>query len=190
VMPRPSPAGRGARSERRLLREAKAGSVTSVDELVRLHWDSAYRAAYLIVQDAAIAEDIAQEALVSTVEALDRFDWRRPLRPYLHRIAVNRSLDWLRAKRTRPEISLEAVTPPEAHAADQPQALSASLAAAFALLHPEDRAAVVLRYVLGYSPKEVGVMLGVPGSTARSRLSRALERLRNELDEREDPDGR
>lgn len=172
-----------ARSERRLLRDARGGSVVALDELVGLHWDSAYRAAYLIVQDAAIAEDIAQEAVVSAVNALDRFDWRRPLRPYLHRIAVNRSLDWLRSRQGRPEVSLESVETPEAPAEDQPQALSAPLAAAVASLDPEDRAALVLRYVLGYSPKEVAGMLAIPSSTARSRLSRALDHLRNLLEE-------
>src|SRR4051794_8036679 len=83
-------------SERVLIREAKRGSASAIDALVSRHWDGAHRAAYLIVHDPSIAEDIAQEAIVATVGSLDRFDWRRPLSPYLHRIVVNRSLDWVR----------------------------------------------------------------------------------------------
>jgi len=74
--------------ERALIRAVKRGSMTALDALVAGHWDGTHRAAFLIVQDAGIAEDIAQEAIVATVGALDRFDWRRPLRPYLHRIVV------------------------------------------------------------------------------------------------------
>jgi RNA polymerase sigma factor (sigma-70 family) len=66
----------------------------AIDELVNRHWEAAHRAAYLIVQDAGTAEDIAQEAMLATIGALDRFDCRRPFRPYLHRAVVNRSLDW------------------------------------------------------------------------------------------------
>ena len=56
----------------------------------------AYRAAYLVVHDAAAAEDIAQDAFLAAVDALDRFDRRRPFAPWLHRIVVNRALDWAR----------------------------------------------------------------------------------------------
>jgi RNA polymerase sigma-70 factor, ECF subfamily len=172
------------RAERALVRAAKHGSVAALDELVTRHWDAAHRAAYLIVQDAGIAEDIAQEAMVSTIQALDRFDWRRPLRPYLHRAVVNRSLDWLRARRTRPEVSLEGVEPLEAPVPPNSgeSQLPGALLSALALLEPEDRAAIVLRHVLDYRAREVAEFLGIEASTARSRLGRALERLRAALE--------
>jgi len=166
--------------ERALIRAAKRGSMTALDALVAGHWDGAHRAAFLIVQDAGIAEDIAQEAIVATVGALDRFDWRRPLRPYLHRIVVNRSLDWLRARKSRPEVSLEAVGPPRMEFEPGPDEsdLSEQLLSAMALIEPEDRAAIVLCHVLDYRSREVADLLGMDPSTVRSRLSRALERLR------------
>jgi RNA polymerase sigma-70 factor (ECF subfamily) len=176
------------KGERALVRAAKRGSIAALDELVSRHWDAAHRAAYLIVQDAGIAEDIAQEAMVATIGALDRFDWRRPLRPYLHRAVVNRSLDWLRSRRARPEVSLEEVGLP-GFAVDGRHAetrLPAALVSALASLEPEDRAAVVLRHVLEYRAREVADVLGIEPSTARSRIGRALARLRVALEEEGD----
>ena len=173
------------RGERSLVRAAKRGSTSALDELVARHWEAAHRAAYLIVQDAGIAEDIAQEAIVATIGVLDRFDWRRPLRPYLHRTVVNRSLDWLRSRRNQPEVSLEEVHPPQpAVQAHQGESrLPAALLSALASLEPEDRAAIVLRHVLDYRARDVAEFLGIQPSTARSRISRALERLRAALEE-------
>src|SRR5689334_23581415 len=64
----------------------------------------AHRAAYLVVHDAGAAEDIAQEAFLAAVRALDRFDRRRPFAPWLHRIVVNRAIDWARARGLRAEV--------------------------------------------------------------------------------------
>jgi RNA polymerase sigma-70 factor, ECF subfamily len=172
------------RTDRALVRAAKGGSGPALDELVNRHWDGAHRAAYLIVQDAGIAEDIAQEAMLATIGALDRFDWRRPIRPYLHRAVVNRSLDWLRSRTARPEVSLEQIEPRPARQASAGETrLPAALLRAMAALDPEDRAAVVLRHVLDYRAREVAEFLGIRPSTARSRVSRALERLRTQLEE-------
>ncbi len=69
--------------------------------LFALHWPRAYRAAWLVVHDAAAAEDIAQEAFIAALGALDRFDRRRPFGPWLTRIVVNRAIDHARARRLR-----------------------------------------------------------------------------------------
>src|ERR671924_1857856 len=79
--------------ERRLVREAQRGSAEALEDLFRRHWAGAYRAAWVVMRDAAAAEDIAQEAFISAVRALDRFDRRRPFAPWLHRIVVNRAID-------------------------------------------------------------------------------------------------
>src|SRR5215210_6305684 len=68
-----------------------------MDELFRRHWPAAHRAAYLVVHDSAAAEDVAQEAFLAAVRSLDRFDRRRPFGPWLHRIVVNRAIDFARA---------------------------------------------------------------------------------------------
>ena len=97
------------RSERALIRAAQAGSKEDFEELFRRHWPPAYRAAYYVVYDPAAAEDIAQEAFLSALRALDRFDRRRPFGPWLHRIVVNRAIDWARARalRRRPVTELD-----------------------------------------------------------------------------------
>src|SRR5438045_9441152 len=73
-------AGSG-RDERAWVRRAQAGAASDFEALFRAHWAPAYRAAYLVVPDAAAAEDNAQEGLVAPVRAPDRFHRTRPLRP-------------------------------------------------------------------------------------------------------------
>src|SRR4029450_8806449 len=89
--------------ERAWIQGARRGSEADFEALFRHHWPRAYRAAYLVVHDAAAAEDIAQEAFLAAVRALDRFDRRRPFGAWLHRIVVNRAIDWSRARALRRE---------------------------------------------------------------------------------------
>jgi RNA polymerase sigma-70 factor, ECF subfamily len=177
------PWGGAARDEAALIRQARRGSADAVEALVRRHWDGAHRAAFLIVQDASAAEDIAQEAMLAAVRALDGFDRRRPFRPWLHRIVVNRSVDWVRARRRRAEVSVEAATPGEGSA--PLRELSDELMAALAALDPDQRALIVLRHLLGYRASELARMMDLPPATVRTQLSRALARLRALLDEEE-----
>ena len=71
-------AGSG-RHERSRLRAARAGSVSDFEALFRAYWPRAHRAAYLVVHDSAAAEDIAQEAFLAAIRALDRFVLRHLL---------------------------------------------------------------------------------------------------------------
>jgi RNA polymerase sigma-70 factor (ECF subfamily) len=167
------------RPEAALVRAAQRGSVEAVDELFRRHWPDAHRAAFLVVHDAAAAEDIAQEAFLAALRALDRFDRRRPLGPWLHRIVVNRAIDWTRARALRAESAADAA--PEAPAPDAPEPLDGEIVSALADLGPEHRAVVVLRHLLGYTPGEIAAMLDLPRGTVNSRLRRALDALAREL---------
>src|SRR5215475_13784679 len=92
--------------ERAWVRGAQGGDASSLEALFRHHWPGAYRAAYLVVHDSAAAEDIAQEAFLAAVRNLDRFDRRRPFGPWLHRIVVNRAIDWSRRRRLLGEVEL------------------------------------------------------------------------------------
>src|SRR2546421_8268420 len=94
-----------SRHERAWVRGARAGSAADVEALFRHHWPLAYRARSLVVHDSPAAEDIAQEAFLAALRALDRFDRRRPFGPWLHRIVVNRAIDWARARSLRAEVS-------------------------------------------------------------------------------------
>jgi len=172
VVDRAHPDGR---SEAALIRAAQRGSSDALEELFRRHWRRAHRAAYLVVHDSTAAEDIAQEAFLAAIRALDRFDRRRPFGPWLHRIAVNRAIDFARARALRGEQTLAGHAEAEASADD---AISGELMSALAELEPEHRAVIVLRYVLEYTPGEIAKILGLPRGTVNSRLRRGLDRLR------------
>jgi RNA polymerase sigma-70 factor, ECF subfamily len=176
-------AGAG-RDERAWVRGAQAGSASDLEALFRAYWRRAYRAAYLIVHDAAAAEDIAQEAFLAAVRRLDRFDRRRPFGPWLHRIVVNRSIDWARARGLRREVAADAS---QEHAAatgrENPVSSDApALAAALADLSPEHRAVIVLRHLLEYPPGEIADLLELPRGTVNSRLRRGLDELKRRLE--------
>lgn len=158
------------------MRGARAGSVPDLEALFREHWPRAYRAAYLVVHDAAAAEDIAQEAFLAAVRALDRFDRRRPFGPWLHRIVVNRAIDWARARALRRETeAVESAAPQQPVHDDQ-------LLEELHGLSPEHRAVIVLRYLLEYTPGEIARLLELPRGTVNSRLRRGLDQLKERLE--------
>ena len=168
-------------SDAALVRAAQTGSERAVEELFARHWDDVYRAALLVTHDRAAAEDIAQEAFLAALRALPRFDRRRPLRPWLHRIAVNRAIDFARRRRLRREVDAEAV--PEAPAVpDLPLAELGSLGPAIAALGVDQRAVVVLRYLLDMTPGEIASALDLPRGTVNSRLRRGLDALGETLE--------
>jgi RNA polymerase sigma-70 factor, ECF subfamily len=173
-------AGAG-RDERAWVRGAQAGSASDLEALFSHFWPGAYRAAYLVVHDGAAAEDIAQESFLSAIRALDTFDRRRPFGPWLHRIVVNRAIDWTRAQTLRREVGDEqlAVAPAPTHA--RSEEIGEGTMAALASLSPDHRAVVVLRYVLDYSPGEIADLLELPRGTVNSRLRRGLDALQEHV---------
>ena len=174
--------GEDPRAERKLIRAAQDGSEEALEALFRRHWQGAHRAAYLVVRDSQAAEDIAQEAFLAAIRALGRFDRRRPFRPWLHRIVVNRAIDHTRARTLRQEVgeaAADPVAPDEVHGLDE------ELQAALAELGPEQRAAIVLRFLLDYTPGEISRMLELPRGTVNSRIRRGLDILAGSLGEGE-----
>jgi RNA polymerase sigma-70 factor (ECF subfamily) len=170
------------RQEWRLVRGVQRGDAAALEELFRREWPRAYRAAYLVVHDAAAAEDIAQEAFLAAVRAIDRFDRRRPFGPWMHRIVVNRAIDVTRARSLRREVDAAAAESAEAPP-DRPSApLSDDVVAALGDLSPEHRAVVVLRYLFDYTPGEIARALDMPRGTVNSRLRRALDQLGGVID--------
>jgi len=174
------------RRERRWVKAAQAGSEQALEHLYRRHWPWAHRAAYLVVHDAAAAEDIAQEAFLSAIRSLDRFDRSRPFGPWLNRIVVNRAIDWTRARSLRRETAGEFDA--DVASATEPVRETGSaiysdeVVEALRRLSPEHRAVVVLRYLLDCTPGEIAKALGVPRGTVNSRLRRALDRLGAEIE--------
>jgi RNA polymerase sigma-70 factor (ECF subfamily) len=169
-------AGAG-RDERAWVRGAQRGSASDLEALFEAHWPAAHRAAYLVVHDAALAEDVAQEAFLAAIRNLDRFDRRRPVAPWLHRIVVNRAIDAARARALRRESEL---TEGDASREDA-EPPDSSLLRALGGLPPEQRAVVVLRHLLGYTPGEIARALDLPRGTVNSRLRRGLDAMRESL---------
>jgi len=148
-----------------------------MEELFRRHWPRAHRAAFLVVHDAAAAEDVAQEAFLAAVRALDRFDRRRPFGPWLHRIVVNRAIDYARAREVRREVPADVVA--EAAGGASPCAApSDDVLGALAALDPDQRAVIVMRHLLDFTPGEIAAALGLPRGTVNSRLRRGLDAAR------------
>jgi len=175
------------RDERAWIEGAQAGVVSDLEALFRLHWPRAYRAAYLVVHDHAGAEDIAQEAFLAAVRSLDRFDRSRPFGPWLHRIVVNRSIDWARGRASRretpagDELDATVASPPPGAGGPHTDPDARALASGLATLPPEQRAVIVLRYLLEYTPGEIADLLELPRGTVNSRLRRGLDELQARL---------
>jgi RNA polymerase sigma-70 factor, ECF subfamily len=167
------------RGEAELIRGALAGDERDLERLFKAHWPRAYRAAFLIVHDHAAAEDIAQEAFLQAIRHLERFDRRRRFGPWLGAIVANRAIDWTRARAARRESDRE---PPEPVATPEaPRRYSDEVLGALATLSPEQRAVIVMRYVLEYTPGEIARALGLPRGTVNSRLRRGLDALKAQL---------
>jgi RNA polymerase sigma-70 factor (ECF subfamily) len=110
---------------------------------------------------------------------LGRFDRRRPFAPWLHRIVVNRSIDWTRARAARAEVLAGA---PDHEQLAAGADTSSELLGALAALPADQRAVVVLRYLLEYTPGEIAEMLELPRGTVNSRLRRGLDTLGTRLE--------
>lgn len=169
--------GRRERTDRELLQGVRNGSDAAAEALVERHWGRAYRIAYGILGDAHAAEDVTQEAMLSLLANIGRFDARRAFEPWLHRIVSNRALDWLRGRNRRAEVA-----PLMAPASPEPSS-DPALTAALASLPLEQRTVVVLRHLGGYGTNEIARMLGLRRGTVGSRLRRGLDQLRLRMEE-------
>jgi RNA polymerase sigma factor (sigma-70 family) len=172
-----------------LIRRAQRGEGDAYAMLVGRHQQVAFRAAYAVCGDAAEAEDAAQEAFVKAYGALGRFRAGAPWRPWLLRIVANEARNRRRSAGRREHLALRvaALAPepaPAAEAAVLVRDERAALLAALGRLDPPHREVVVLRHLLDLSEAECAAVLGVRRGTVKSRLSRALAKLREDLGER------
>ena len=168
---------RGRLSEAALVRAARRGSEDAVAELFDRHWDAAYRTAALVTGDRAAAEDIAQEAFLAALRALPSFDLRRPLRPWLHRIVVNRAIDWSRSRALRAEVGAEVVAEAAAPR-DAAQAASATTSWPRSWSsRPSSARSSCCATSSSSRPARSRKLLGLPRGTVNSRLRRGLDAL-------------
>ena len=173
-------------AEAELVRHARRGDDVAWETLVGRYQEPVFRLAYLILGDAAEAEDIAQEAFVRAYLALGRFDETRPLRPWLLSIAANLARNrrrglgraWAAMQRALLSEPQRYHPPPDR----TPASDARRLRQAIERLRPDARDVVYLRYFLGLSEAETAATLNIPSGTAKSRHSRALAQLRAVID--------
>ena len=155
---------------------------------MRQYQDLAFRTAWMITGDAAEAEDAAQSAFVKAYFALSRFRSGAPFRPWLLQIVANEARNRRTAANRHPTVDLAAITDRPAPNGDQsPEQAAiaadqrARLVEALNQLREEDRAIIAYRYLLDLTEAEMASALDCPRGTVKSRLSRALDRLRAQL---------
>jgi RNA polymerase sigma-70 factor (ECF subfamily) len=171
-----------------LVERARNGDVNAYEALVQQYQQLAYRVAYQVTGDAADAEDAAQEAFVNAYYALGRFRPGAPFKPWLCRIVANEARNRREAahRRTalaeraqRAQASGEAAPSPEA--AVEADEFRATLVNTLGLLRDDDRLILSYRLFFDFSEADMAEALKVPKGTVKSRLSRALARLRTAL---------
>jgi RNA polymerase sigma-70 factor, ECF subfamily len=177
--------------ETELTARAKRGDVDAYEELVRIHQGIAFRTAYVFTGSAEDAQEAAQDAFVKAFRALDRFRPGAPFRPWLLKIVANEARNRRRAAGRREALAVRAAAGAGSEdAAPSPEAAllsaerRAELVAALDRLRCEDREVIACRYFLDLSEEETAASLGWKRGTVKSRLSRALQRLRAELEVR------
>jgi RNA polymerase sigma factor (sigma-70 family) len=200
VEPRAARGGRRGTVEDRPLDEtalvarAKEGDPDAYAELVRQHQTIAFRTAWLITGDAAEAEEATQEGALKAYAALGRFTAGRPFRPWLLRIVANEARNRRVAQARRDRLAARIAHEPQAveerrpgGAVPSPEAAlldaerRSELLARVARLPERDRLVIGCRYLLELSEQETAAALRWRRGTVKSRLSRALDRLRAEV---------
>jgi RNA polymerase sigma factor (sigma-70 family) len=175
-----------ALTEGELIALAQDGDGDAYASLVRAHQDIAFRTAMLITQDAAEAEEAAQDAFVKAWKALKRFRKGEPLRPWLLTIVANEARNRRRSAGRRGALALRAAGPAREDRSAEAQVIAAeartNLLGALAKLRDDDRLVLGCRYLLELSEAETAAALGVKVGTVKSRTSRALARLREEVE--------
>jgi RNA polymerase sigma-70 factor (ECF subfamily) len=169
-----------------LLRESAAGDPAAFGTLFARHRDRLWAVALRTLHDPDDAADALQEAMISAFRRAARFRGDAAVTTWLHRIVVNACLDQLRRRASKPTVPAdeEAVLDALSHRAADPVAdpTSASdtaldVGAALQLLPAEQRAALVLVDMLGYSVATAADILDVSPGTVKSRCSRGRARL-------------
>ena len=176
-----------------VLDRARRGDGRAFEDLARAVERPLYRHALRILTNATDAEDVVQDALLSAWKSLSSFEGSS-FRAWIFRIATNRALDRLRARKRRPELPLDPPEDDEEVGWAEPAAAGAELSElvgdreavalieqALALLPPEQRAALLLRDVEGFAYEEIASITVSEIGTVKSRIHRGRLAVRNAL---------
>ncbi len=195
---------RDVHDERDLARRCRAGSEAAYAELVLSHRPRLYLLAYRLTGDRQTAEDVVQETFLAAFRSIEKVEPRPSLSPWLNtillRIAGRAALrQRLHRASSLDQTALDDASVPfeqdaamagwlvdstsaaDPHAAAETAELGRALSAAIAALPYKYRAAVVLRYVMGFEYVEAATQLGIPLNTLKSHLLRGVRMLRDAL---------
>jgi RNA polymerase sigma-70 factor (ECF subfamily) len=169
------------------IQRLKEGDIGGLEYLVIRHQAKAVRAAFLITHDETLAEDVVQDTFLRIYHRIKHFDPSRPFEPYLLRSVINAALNV--AQKARPlsmEGDLDQVEGLLSQAASveselEYMQLKQRIVAALAELEPRQRAAVIQRYYLEMSEKEMADALEAPPGTVKWLLNTARTRLHHLL---------
>lgn len=180
-------------SDAEAMRRCQQGDIGGLAALVARYQLSAVRAAYLLVQDRALAEDVVQDSFLMAYRASQQFRSGAPFAPWFLRIVLNVARQHQRAARRRREVSLNQAFVPETEANDSTAASAMTtsdpsehaerveeqdaVVHALGMVPLKQREALVLRYYAGYRDKELAAILNCPPGTVRWRLHAGLKAL-------------
>jgi RNA polymerase sigma-70 factor (ECF subfamily) len=177
-------------AESELVLRAREGDRDAFAAIVRSHQRRVYAVAMRMTRRHEVADDITQDTFVRAYRSLGKFELGRPLRPWLTRIAVNLSINYLNGV-ARKEEPLNEDGPETAESRDsldanperalQSQELALDLERAVARLPQEQRTVFLLKVVEEMRYEEIAKLLGISEGTVMSRLSRARGRLKGML---------
>jgi RNA polymerase sigma-70 factor (ECF subfamily) len=181
--------------ENHAIARLKQGDVGGLEILARLYYLQAVRAAYLIVQDHALAEDVVQNSFINLVGKIIQFDEARPFRPWFMRSVVNNSISACRQRKR--VVSLDQIDDDYDQIGELlkisnlgdtlediyiDEEMRSTVWHALEQLNPQQRAAIVLRYYLELSENELTEELQRPKSAIKGMLFSARQKLRQLLE--------
>jgi RNA polymerase sigma-70 factor (ECF subfamily) len=181
-------------SDRASVAQARDGDSEAFRALVERHSRYVFNVAYRLTGSAQDAEDVVQDTFLKAYHQLSRFEARADFRTWIHRIAVNRSIDLIRSRRHR-EVAHDPIDlePHETQGPDEamlpgPDRLLLSVeirervTQGLALLTPSERAAFTLRHVEGLPIREVALAMGLKTEAAKNSIFRAVRKMRVALE--------
>ena len=175
----------GRPPDEELVERARRGDADAYRNLMNSYQGISFRVAYVVAGDAADAEDAVADGFSKAWLALPRFRRGAPFRPWLLEIVANEARNKRRTAGRRAAVELRVATAvPPGDAAPSPEGALLdterrdTLLAALATLREEERLVIACRYFLDLSEAETAAAAGIRRGTVKSRLSRALERLR------------
>jgi RNA polymerase sigma factor (sigma-70 family) len=178
----------GSPTDGELVARAQRGDRDAFAALVRRHEAMAVRVASVVCGSSG-AEDAAQEGFVRAYRSLHRFDTRRPFRPWLARIVANAAKNRVRGEQRYVQLASREPGPGITPDVAAESAIAAErrevLAEALGRLPERDRLVLGYRWFEDMTEREIADALGVRPGTVKSRLARAMARLRTELADRE-----